>query len=178
MAKRFETGDMVHQESSLDTLSHSNVQNSAFALESMSQSSSQTSMSASTSGCGTITHQSHHQSSSSKKMSIMRTPSLFGNRQINDLINTKMTMEELEKGLMKFDDLDCLTSTSNTKSVEKTLVKYCSILSSSVEQMKLDGNVDSLTDKLGKLNDMMTKAWTVSFLCSCLAASKFISGFF
>ena len=154
---RLMSGDMMHQESNLSSMSGAKIQGNSFGFENLNQasSSSRTSVSG-----GRFTHQMSHQSSS-KKISVTRSSSLLNANEISQLMNTNMSIEELEKGLMQFDDLECLTPTTNVKNVENALVKYCGIMSNSVKAMKKDGSADSLSDWMSKLNDMMTKAWEV-----------------
>jgi hypothetical protein len=38
-------------------------------------------------------------------------------------MKTKMSIEELERSFLRFDDLDSLTSTTNIQSVESALVR-------------------------------------------------------
>jgi hypothetical protein len=64
--------------------------------------------------------------------------------------------------LNHFDDLERLTPETNTKNVENALVKYCSVMSNTVEAMKRDGsNADSLCNWMTRVNDMMIRAWRV-----------------
>lgn len=156
-------GELVHAESNLASMSGARLQNSAFGTyESASQASSshKTSMSSGSGGTAYI-HSSHHQSSSSKKISVTRSSSLLTANQITEMMNTKLSIEELETGLREFHDLESLTSTTGVKDVENALVKYCGIMSSTVGEMKKDGNAESLSEWMSKINDMMTKAWEV-----------------
>jgi hypothetical protein len=73
-----------------------------------------------------------------------------------------MTMEELEMSLNRFDDLESITPSTDMKSVENALVKYCSVMSSTVAALKRnDSKPDMLCKWLAKLNDMMTRAWQI-----------------
>ncbi len=86
---------------------------------------------------------------------------LFG-FQIQQCINKKITLEELKNSLVKFDDLESLTPTTNKKSVENALVKYGSVLSNTVEAMKRDNSdAESLCNWMTRVNDMMERAWRV-----------------
>ena len=73
-----------------------------------------------------------------------------------------MSLEELERSFKKFDELENITPSSNMKSVENALVKYCSVMSSTVEALKKnENNTASVCSWLAKLNDMMARAWKV-----------------
>lgn len=72
-----------------------------------------------------------------------------------------MGKDELNKYLMSFEDLDKLCNTTNVKDVETALVKYCGVMSNTVEQIKSEKNEDNLAGWITKVNNMMSKAWTV-----------------
>ena len=88
--------------------------------------------------------------------------SLFNLSNINRLLNPNMTFEEVERNLIRFDDLESLTPQTNVNNVEKALVRYGSIVSSTVDAMKKQtASDDQLSRQLARVNDMMTSAWKV-----------------
>ncbi len=161
--KRLVSADMMHQESNLASMSGSKVSSGNFDFENTSRKKSATSSLTSLSADGHYTHtqSSSHHTHQLKKFSVTQTSSLLNAHQITEMMNTNMTLEELEKGLRQFDDLERLTPNTSVKHVENALVKYCGIMSNTVEQMKRDGDANSLSDWMSKINDMMTKAWEV-----------------
>lgn len=159
LSKKMTSEDLNFHHSSSASISGAKLSSKNFGtIENMSSASSQRS---SFSRGGTYMHQSSHQSASSKRISLTRSPSILSNNQIASLMNSKMTMEEIEQGLMRFDDLEQLTPTSNMKNVESTLVKYCGLMCSTVQAMKRNGNAEMLSDWMSKINDLMIKAWEV-----------------
>ena len=156
--------DTVQQESATSTMTGNRVQAGAFSSENVSAATA-TSRSM-LDATGKFTSESHASSATSKKMSITaggvtRTSQLLSSSQISKMINTKMTKEEINKYLTSFDDLDRLGNTTNVKDVENALVKYCGVMSNTVEQLKKESNEDSLSMWITKVNNMMNKAWTV-----------------
>lgn len=156
--------DVVQSESATAAISGNRVQAGAFSAENVSAA---TSSSRSTlDSTGKFVSESHASSETSKKMSISsggvtRTSQLLSSNQISKMINTKMTKEEINKYLTSFDDLDRLGNTTNVKDVENALVKYSGVMSNTVEQLKKEHNEDSLASWITKVNNMMSKAWTV-----------------
>ena len=152
--------DVVQSESATATMSGNRIQAGSFSAENVSAATA-TSRSMLDSS-GKFTSESHASSATSKKMSISsggvtRTSQLLSSNQIN----TKMTKEEINKYLTSFEDLDRLGTTTNVKDVENALVKYCGVMSNTVEQLKKEDNEDSLAGWITKVNNMMSKAWTV-----------------
>lgn len=87
---------------------------------------------------------------------------IFTNTELTKAINTKISFEELEKALNKLDDLGKITQQSDVKTVESILVKYCSIMSSSIEAFKKNsGKPKKVVKLLLKLSEMMVHAWKV-----------------
>ncbi|XP_059099008.1 probable serine/threonine-protein kinase yakA isoform X2 [Tigriopus californicus] len=126
MSKKMTSEDLNFHHSSSASMSGAKLSSKNFGtIENMSSASSQRS---SFSRGGTYLHQSSHQSASSKRISLTRSPSILSTNQIASLMNSTMTMEEIEQGLMRFDDLEQLTPNSNMKNVETTLVKYCGLM--------------------------------------------------
>jgi hypothetical protein len=156
--------DTVQQESATATMMGNRVQAGSFSSENVSAA---TATSRSTlDSTGKFTSESHASSATSKKMSVTtggvtRTSQLLSSSQISKMINTKMTKEEINKYLTCFEDLDRLGNTTNVKDVENALVKYCGVMSNTVEQLKKENNEDSLSMWITKVNNMMNKAWTV-----------------
>merc|ERR1719203_1537374 len=105
-------------------------------------------LSAQTDGLSKISSQAESFTShTTQKRSTMRTRLCKRNSLLSSdmskTINTKMTLEELEQYLdkpMTFDDLERITPDSDMKSIENTLVKYCSVMGSTVEAMKRNDN--------------------------------------
>jgi hypothetical protein len=153
-------GELVHDESNVASMKGATMQSAGgfgYANMSEAKSSHKTSMVG-----GTYSHESHKSSSSASKISVARSSSLLSANQLQDMMNNMhMTYEEVERGLCHFEDLEMLTPTTNLKNVENALVKYCGIMSGSVDAMKKDVNKESLADWMSKVNDMMTKAWEV-----------------
>ena len=117
---------------------------------------------------GSVTHrESNHVTQSTKKTSVTMKTKLNKRHslltsELTKTINTKMPLEELEKCLNRFDDLERITPSSDMKMVENTLVKYCNVMGSTVEEMKRNDNKpDMLCKWLMKLNVMMDRAWQV-----------------
>ena len=98
---------------------------------------------------GIIAKESHHSTTShssshtTKKSSVTNKWRLSGRKactifkshsDLNTIINAKglLPLEELEKALDHFDDLERIRPTTEMKDVEVTLVKYCSVMSSAV----------------------------------------------
>eukprot|EP00095_Tigriopus_kingsejongensis_P001021 snap_masked-scaffold2058_size21661-processed-gene-0.2 protein:Tk01021 transcript:snap_masked-scaffold2058_size21661-processed-gene-0.2-mRNA-1 annotation:"sterile alpha and tir motif-containing protein 1" len=159
VSKKMSSEDVNFHHSASSSMSGAKLHHKNFGtIENMSAASSQRS---SYSRAGTFLHQSSHQSASSKSISLNRSPSILSTHQLTSLMNSKMTMEEIEQGFMGFDDLEQLTPHSNMKNVETTLLKYCGLMSSTVTAMKKNGNAEILSDLMSKINDMMTKAWEV-----------------
>lgn len=146
-----------------------------------SQQSHAESSSLTASSNGEVRHQSSsHSVSSSKKSSssIMMTSSssaaaactaavaanfprsLLTLSQFDKCFNTFLPIEEVQKSLIHFEDLESLTAETHTNKVEAALVKYVSVLSNSVELMK-GHNSKEIADTIGKINNMMVKAWEV-----------------
>ncbi len=163
-SKSVVAGNMMHRESNLATMSGSTVKSGNFLSQNVSEAHSSSVTSSSMSAGGKFTHQqSSHRAS---KMSVTRSSSLLTAHQIHEMMNTKanLSIEELRTGLNHFDDLECLTPNTQINNVQNALVKYCGIMSSTVEAMKKDGHegkADSLSDWMSKINDMMAKAWEV-----------------
>ena len=156
--------DVVQSESATATMSGNRVQAGAFSSENVSAATS--TLRSTLDSTGKFTSESHASSATSKKMSITsggvtRTSQLLSSNQISKMINTKMTKEEINKYLTSFEDLDRLGTTTNVKDVENALVKYCGVMSNTVEQLKSEHNEDSLASMITKVNDMMSSAWKV-----------------
>eukprot|EP00092_Neocalanus_flemingeri_P003601 GFUD01003864.1.p1 GENE.GFUD01003864.1~~GFUD01003864.1.p1 ORF type:complete len:1212 (+),score=220.77 GFUD01003864.1:159-3794(+) len=156
--------DTVQQESQTATMNANRLQAGGFCAENASAAvaSSKSSLDSS----GKFTSESHASTASSKKMSltsggVTRSSQLLNTSQYSKMINTKMNKEELNKYLMSFEDLDNLGNTTNLRDVENTLVKYCGVMSNTVDQIKAEKNEDSIASWITKVNNMMTKAWTV-----------------
>jgi len=156
--------DTVQQDSKTATMNANRLQSGGFCAENASAAvaSSRSSLDSS----GKFTSESHASSASSKKMSltsggVTRSSQLLNTSEYSKMINTKMNKEELNKYLMSFEDLDNLGKTTNLRDVENTLVKYCGVMSNTVDQIKAEKNEDNLANWITKVNNMMSKAWTV-----------------
>jgi hypothetical protein len=156
--------DTVQQESATATISGNKLHSSSFSAENVSAA---TASSRSTlDSTGKFTSESHAASATSKKMSITsggvtQTSQLLSSNQISKMINTKMSQEELNKYLTNFEDLDKLGNTTNVKEVENALVKYCGVMSNTVEQLKKEKSDEGVANWITKVNNMMSRAWTV-----------------
>lgn len=157
------TNDTVQQESQTATMNANRLQSGGFCAENASAAvaSSKSSLDSS----GKFTSESHASSASSKKMSltsggVTRSSQLLNTSQYSKILNTKMNKEELNKYLMSFDDLDNLNP-ANLRDVENTLVKYCGVMSNTVDQIRSEKNEDNLACWITKVNNMMSKAWAV-----------------
>jgi len=155
--------DTVQQESQTATMNANRLQSGGFCAENASAAvaSSRSSLDSS----GKFTSESHASSASSKKMSltsggVTRSSQLLNTSQYSKILNTKMNKEELNKYLMSFEDLDNLNP-ANLRDVENTLVKYCGVMSNTVDQIKSEKNEDNLANWITKVNNMMSKAWAV-----------------
>ena len=113
---------------------------------------------------GKFTSSSSLSKANSKKSSIISpdgvttTQSLLNSSQISKMINTKMNVEEMNKYLTSFDDLDSLGTTTNVKDVENALVKYSGVMANTFDQLKGEKDEDNISDWLSKVNNMMVKA--------------------
>ena len=156
----------VREESATAAMSGNKLHSGSFSAENVSASSA-VSRSTLDSATGKFTSESHAASATSKKMSITgqdgvtKTSQLLSSNQISKMINTKMSHEELNKYLTSFDDLDKLGNTTNVKEVENALVKYCGVMSNTVEQLKKEKSEESVAGWITKVNNMMSRAWTV-----------------
>ena len=72
-----------------------------------------------------------------------------------------MPLEEVEKGLITFEDLERIAPDSDMKMVESILLKYCSYIGGAVQAMKKYDKKQDLVNWLSKLNNMMSKSWDV-----------------
>ena len=152
-------GELLHQSSDMATVKGAKVMSGGVGYEKSTSALSSRKLSMMD---GVYQQSSHSSVSTSAKLSLGRSSSLLSNNQLEDMMNKlQMTHEDVENGLRAFDDLERLTPTTNLKSVENALVKYCGIMSGSVNAMKKNENADSLADWMSKVNDMMTKAWEV-----------------
>ncbi|XP_040569570.1 NAD(+) hydrolase sarm1 [Lepeophtheirus salmonis] len=154
------TGERIQAESSTAAVSGTKVSGSGFTSQNVEKASS--SQRSTVRASGEMTRESHQ--SSSKKMSfssLSRSSSLLNNSQINQMMSVKLSMEELDRYFLELDDLDTITPQTNLSNVQNALVKYCGVMSNTVEAMKNDGNKDSLTSWIKKVNDMMSRAWKV-----------------
>ena len=88
---------------------------------------------------------------------------MFDMKRIMRMINTSISLEDVEKSLTKFDDFECLRVPEATnKQVESAVVKCASVMAKTVENMKLlNKNEDYWSQQLVGLNEMMAKAWKV-----------------
>jgi len=121
-------------------------------------------------GGNLITKESTMTSHTTKKSSLtMRTrltkrPSLLSGEFESMLgLNSTcmMPLEEVEKGLITFEDLERIAPDSDMKMVESILLKYCSYIGSAVQAMKKYDKKQDLVNWLSKLNNMMSKSWDV-----------------
>ena len=113
---------------------------------------------------GKFTSSSSLSKANSKKSSVISadgvttTHNLLNSSQISKMINTKMNVEEMNKYLTSFDDLDSLGTTTNVKDVENALVKYSGVMANAFDQLKGEKDEDNISDWLSKVNNMMVKA--------------------
>ena len=155
--------DVVQSESATAAMTGNRVHVGAFSAENVSTATS-TSRSHLDSASGKFTSESHASEATSKKMSITsggvtQTSQLMSANEYTSMVSTKMTKEEVSRYLTNFEDLDRLgNNTTNIKDVEKALVKYCGVVSNTVEQLKNENNEDSLAKWFLQINNMMTKA--------------------
>jgi hypothetical protein len=89
---------------------------------------------------------------------------IFDMKRIMRMINTTMSLEDVERSLTKLDDFECFNSPSllapTNKQVESAVVKAASVMAKTVENMKnLDKNEDYWSKQLVGLNEMMARAW-------------------
>jgi len=175
-------GGLVHEEEESESMSESRamVASSAagaggndpssgfgcYAVDSSSRKEASSSWTMVDAGGRRITQQTSRTSNyHSKKMSVSSAAGTLMTAQrmtaIMNSMNSHMPVEELERELLHLDDLEKLTPQTSMKAVESALVKYCSILSSSVNAMKRDCDEDSLSEWMAKINAMMSKAWEV-----------------
>ena len=152
-------GELLHQSSDMATVKGAKVVSGGVGYEKSTSALSSRKLSMMD---GVYQQSSHSSVSTSSKLSLARSSSLLSHNQLEEMMNNlQMTHEDVENGLRAFDDLEQLTPTTNLKNVENALVKYCGIMSGSVNAMKKNENADSLAEWMSKVNDMMTKAWEV-----------------
>jgi len=163
-SKMQRVNDTLQEESQTATMNANRLQGAGFCAENASAAvaSSRSSLDSK----GKFTSESASATASSKKMSltsggVTRSSQLLNTSQYSKMINKKMNKEELNKYLMSFEDLDILGNTTNLRDVENTLVKYCGVMSNTVDQLKSEKNEDSLANWITKVNNMMSAAWTV-----------------
>ena len=154
--------DVVQSESATAAMTGNRLHVGAFSAENVSTATS-TSRSLLDSASGKFTSESHASEATSKKMSVTsggftHTSKLMSANEYTSMVSTKMSKEEVSKYLTNFDDLDRLGNTTNIKDVEKALVKYCGVVSNTVEQLKNEKSEDSLAKWFMQINNMMTKA--------------------
>ena len=116
---------------------------------------------------GKLSSESSASTSTNKKMSISdgsggtRSYELQNTNHYSKMINKKMNKDELNRYLVSFDDLDKLGFSDNYKDVENIIVKYCGVLSNTMDHIKQERNEDSLAQWITKVNNLMGAAVTV-----------------
>ncbi|QQP37921.1 Sterile alpha and TIR motif-containing protein 1 [Caligus rogercresseyi] len=114
------SGDRFQAESSTAAVSGTKVSGSGFTSQNVEKASS--SQRATLRSSGELTRESVQ--SSSKKMSfsaVSRSSSLLNATQINQMMNMKLSMEELDKFFLELDDLETITPSTNLSNVQKPL---------------------------------------------------------
>lgn len=150
--KMHQSSQQSHESSSLKQMSSSNGEvtsrheSSSHSVSSKKSSSSIMMTSSSAAACSAV--------------AANFTRSLLTSSQFDECFNTFLPIEEVQKSLIHFEDLESLTPETHTNKVEAALVKYVSVLSNSVELMKGHDSKD-IADTIGKINNMMVKAWEV-----------------
>ena len=108
--------------------------------------------------------------SNSKKCSASRWK--FGGRKayiLNSLDLIKraenrelLPLEDIEKDLDHFEDLEQIKHTTEMKHVEDTVINMCSVISSAMQQMQNNTiQADKVCELLSKLNTKVAKAWDI-----------------
>ena len=110
---------------------------------------------------GALTHIGAAQIGALSNWQSLASP-IFDMKRIMSMMNTSMSLEDVEKSLTKndFEFLSLPSTQATTKQVESAVVKAASVMAKTVENMKnLDKNEDYWSKQLSGLNDMMAKAW-------------------
>jgi hypothetical protein len=154
--------DVVQSESATASMTGNRLHIGAYSAENVSSATS-TSRSLLDSASGKFTSESHASEATSKKMSVTsggvtHTSKLMSANEYTSMVSTKMSKEEVSRYLTNFEDLDRLGNTTNIKDVEKALVKYCGVVSNTVEQLKNEKSEDSLAKWFLQINNMMSRA--------------------
>ena len=157
--------DTIEQESQTAAMNANRVKVGDFCAEN-SQAAVASSRS-SVDSTGKLSSESHASTASSKKMSLTQggvtnTWETVSTKQLTDMITKKMNKEELNRYYSaSFEDLDKLGSTENTAEVENALVKYCGVLSNTLDHIKSEESEDNMAQWITKVNNMMGQVWRV-----------------
>ena len=116
---------------------------------------------------GKLTQESHASTSKNKKMSISgpsgttTTWEQKDTKHYSDLINKKLTKDELNRYFQSFDDLDKLGHSDNYDDVENCIIKYCGVMSNTIDMMREEKNDENVCGWIKKVNNMLGAGMTV-----------------
>ncbi|KAG5337909.1 SARM1 protein, partial [Acromyrmex heyeri] len=172
--RSLKAGDLSHQESNNMAASTMKLQSDSFTSEKKAMAAQQQRQTVTSTGI--FNHEKHMASSSQSSITIASKSGVSSSKSmisaasaVNQLMNgMRPPTAEDELLSLPLDDLDLLCSKSNPQDVDCAIAKYCSLLDSFVERLKVSADSGKSSNSgskapqlLNRVNEIIRKAWAV-----------------